>query len=416
MSQAGRYFSNSGPGGFIQTLTGDVGGAVSPTAGNINILGGHDINTVGNPGTSTITVNVNNAITLGDLAVIPAGSSALTATTGDVTVTAGNINMPNTTALGAAGVINFGGNRFIHKFGTNNTFIGENAGNFTLTVVSATTNNALGDSALLALTTGDSNTAMGNAGLLSLTTGDNNSVFGANGLFTLTTGRINDGLGANVGTNGFTGVTTGSFNILIGGGDIGTPPTGSTYTGAESSNILIQNVGVNGESNTLRIGNTGAGDQQVNRCFIAGIASVDVGSVASVVSIASGTGQLGLTTITAGTGVSVTPGANTITIAATGTTNLTYTPVNTTPYVVLTTDEYLGVDSSGGIRTIQLPNAPATGRVFIVKDSTGSAAGNAITVTTVGGVVLIDAAASFVMNTAYESIQVIFNGTKYEVF
>jgi len=123
-----------------------------------------------------------------------------------------------------------------------------------------------------------------------------------------------------------------------------------------------------------------------------------------------------LATLTAGTGISITNGAGSISIAATGTTTLTYTNVNTTPYVVLTTDEYLGVDSSGGPIQINLPNAPATGRVFTIKDRTGSAATNNITVTTVGGVVTIDGATTFVMNTARQAIQVIFSGSAYEVF
>ncbi len=131
-------------------------------------------------------------------------------------------------------------------------------------------------------------------------------------------------------------------------------------------------------------------------------------------------GSTGLTpvlaTLTAGTGVSISNGAGTITISSSGTETFTYTLVNTTPYVVLTTDEYLGVDSSGGIRTVQLPAAPSTGRVFYIKDRTGSAATNNITVTVVGGAVTIDGSTTFVMNTAYESASVIFNGSNYEVF
>lgn len=38
MSQISVYLNNSGPGGFVQTLTGNTGGPVSPTAGNINVL------------------------------------------------------------------------------------------------------------------------------------------------------------------------------------------------------------------------------------------------------------------------------------------------------------------------------------------------------------------------------------------
>jgi hypothetical protein len=99
-----------------------------------------------------------------------------------------------------------------------------------------------------------------------------------------------------------------------------------------------------------------------------------------------------------------------------GTITLNYTLVDTTPYVVLNTDGFLGVDSSALAITIELPNAPAEGRVFIIKDITGDAVSNNITITTVGGVIDIDDAPTFVMNSAFESVQVLFNGTQYLVF
>ncbi len=102
--------------------------------------------------------------------------------------------------------------------------------------------------------------------------------------------------------------------------------------------------------------------------------------------------------------------------APAGTSTLTYTLVNTTPYVVLTTDEFLGVDTTAAPIQINLPNAPSTGRTFVIKDISGTAQTNNITVTTVGGVVLVDAAATYVMNTQYSSINVLFNGTKYLVY
>jgi hypothetical protein len=123
-----------------------------------------------------------------------------------------------------------------------------------------------------------------------------------------------------------------------------------------------------------------------------------------------------LNTITAGAGISVTNGSGTITIANTGGTGFTYTLVNASPYVVLPADQYMGVDCSGGAITIQLPNAPTTGRVFAVKDRTGSSRTNNITVTTVGGAVNIDGATTYVMASAYQAIELIFNGTFYEVF
>lgn len=123
-----------------------------------------------------------------------------------------------------------------------------------------------------------------------------------------------------------------------------------------------------------------------------------------------------LGTLTAGTGISISNGAGAITITNTGGASFAYTLVNTTPYIVLPADQYLGVDSSGGIITVQFPNAPATGKIYVVKDKTGSATTNNITVTTVGGVVTIDGATTYVMNTNYQAIELIFNGTSYEVF
>lgn len=82
------------------------------------------------------------------------------------------------------------------------------------------------------------------------------------------------------------------------------------------------------------------------------------------------------------------------------------------PYNVLTTDYIVEVDTSGA-RTIRLPNAPTTGQVFTIKDVTGSAAANNISLTTVGGVVTIDGATTQTMNVNYGSITVFFNGTAY---
>jgi hypothetical protein len=63
MSQAGilNIAGGGGGGSPVQTLTGDSGGAIPPSANNINILGGSGVNVVGTPGTSTLTINVVNA-------------------------------------------------------------------------------------------------------------------------------------------------------------------------------------------------------------------------------------------------------------------------------------------------------------------------------------------------------------------
>jgi hypothetical protein len=206
--------------------------------------------------------------------------------------------------------------------------------------------------------------------------------------------------------------TTGGYSSFFG------YTAGSGYTSG-SSNISIgyASGGLTTESHTLRIGNaTGSGTGNLSAAYICGIEGVDVGSVAAVVTVNAN--KLGSATITAGTGIVVTPTANTITIASTGTTTYAYTSVNhaASPYTVLDTDEFLSCDVTAGVITVRLPNAPATGRSFVIKDKVGLAATSNITVTTVGGAINIDGATTFVMNTAYEAIQVIFNGTSYEVF
>jgi len=59
MSQIQIYNVSAGGGGPILTLSGNSGGAVPPTAGNINIVGGAGVTVTGNPGTSTLTINVS---------------------------------------------------------------------------------------------------------------------------------------------------------------------------------------------------------------------------------------------------------------------------------------------------------------------------------------------------------------------
>lgn len=58
MSQSGSYSSGGGGGGgALNTLTGNVGGAVSPSGGgNINVVGAGSITVTGNPGTNTLTI------------------------------------------------------------------------------------------------------------------------------------------------------------------------------------------------------------------------------------------------------------------------------------------------------------------------------------------------------------------------
>lgn len=118
-----------------------------------------------------------------------------------------------------------------------------------------------------------------------------------------------------------------------------------------------------------------------------------------------------------GTNITTTALGDTITISSSSSGFVpSYVNAHISPYVVLATDNYVSVDSSG-LMIIQLPDAPATlHQYWIIKDRVGNASIQPITVTTVTGVVLIDGAANFIMNTDYQSINVLWNGISYEIF
>ena len=172
----------------------------------------------------------------------------------------------------------------------------------------------VGFNALNSITTDENCVAIGAFALQSLVGSNGNNVaVGGSCLTGLTTGSNNVAVGAGVGS-GFFGLGTGSYNVLIGNS------AATSYSGSESSNILINNGGSNGENNTLRIGaGTGSGNQQLASSYISGINGVNVSSsTQTVVTMTSGSDQLGTAVLTSGSGISITPGANTITIAATG--------------------------------------------------------------------------------------------------
>jgi hypothetical protein len=116
-------------------------------------------------------------------------------------------------------------------------------------------------------------------------------------------------------------------------------------------------------------------------------------------------------------GATTTASGSTITITTTGIAGNYVNVVGPTTYVVLPTDYFISCNSTGGLITIQLPNAPTQYDTFVIKDRTGTASPVApITITTVGGVVLIDGATSTLLDDPYDSIEVLFNSSSYEVF
>lgn len=82
---------------------------------------------------------------------------------------------------------------------------------------------------------------------------------------------------------------------------------------------------------------------------------------------------------------------------------------------VATTDFVVIVNkATGAPTTVNLPSSPTTGTVFVVKDGKGDAATNNITVTPAAG--NIDGASTLTMNVGYESVNLVYNGTQWNVF
>lgn len=292
-----------------QVLTGVTSGAPTfqaPAASSISITG--------NTGTITgnaFTITTGAANTQGTALFTGSGTTlthTFTTATGNNTgiglsaldSLAGGIN---NTAFGS-GALNLnttGGDNTAFGYqalqanvsGSNNTAVGYEALTASVGSGGNSANTAVGMNSMKAMTSGANNTAIGYGSLTGATTAAENAAFGFNVFPSLASGTYNMGMGINSGTG---------------------------YTGAESNNIIINAPGTAGESNVLRIGTaTGTGTQDLNAAYICGIQGTNISSsTATVVTIAgTNANQLGSATITAGTGLTVAPTANTITVGLT---------------------------------------------------------------------------------------------------
>ena len=256
--------------------------------------------------------------------ITAAGINAIIAAVNGVGAFQGNLELPATTPL--TGQFQVNGTRFLHSFGTNNTFLGRNAGNFTLTGRDNTAvgvealrfntegsqNTAVGHTALVFNTMGNENTAVGNTALLFNTIGSHNTAVGEDALVSNTEGNHNTAVGEealrfNTTGNHNTAVgvealrnTTGSHNTAV-GLDALRNTTGSNNTavghnaGSSAStgnnNIYLgANVfGVAGEANTMYLGRVGT----QTTTFIAGVRGITPGVADAIQVLIDSSGQLG---------------------------------------------------------------------------------------------------------------------------
>lgn len=331
------------------TYTEDSGTA-TPAAGNLNVVGDSlNINTDGTG--DTITISLENAITLGSSPISP-GNPALTATTGDIVVTAGSIKMPYINpSFGLEGAIFVDAVRALYGVDGSNWFLA-GGGNIGLDGDTSNSNIGIGSGALSAL--------LGNSlGNIALGSSSLNSYVG--------NGTPSQGWNVALGDSTGMNLLSGTGNVLLG------INAGNNYVGSESTNILIVNNGVASESGAIRIGANGAHTS----CYIAGIDGVNVGS-STVRVVSEASDKLGTVDITAGSGIAITPGANSITISATAAA-FGWTEVTGTSQSLAVQNGY--VTNNGSLVTLTMPTSAAIGDIIEV---VGKGAGGWTVVYTTG--------------------------------
>ncbi len=223
--------------GAVTTITGNSGGAESPSAGNFNLLTANStVKFVGTSATETVDFGLTNLL-------LGASGSSITSAVFNLGV--GQLALSSLTS------------------GSSNTCVGLASG---VLLTSAVNNTLIGAGCGQAITTSGFNTACGTGSLGSSTTGS--------------------GRNTSVGFNSLNQLLTGTTNTCVG------YLAGFSYTGNESNNIILgENTGTVGDSAKILIG----AQATHTSCFIAGITGVTVANT-NIATINSSTGQLGATT------------------------------------------------------------------------------------------------------------------------
>lgn len=136
------------------------------------------------------------------------------------------LDIPATTSV--AGQMTQAGTRLMHTYGTQNLFVGLEAGNFTLgaTATGAASNLGFGREALKSVTTGSRNCCFGDVVSNVLTSGNDNTIFGTFAGQVLTTGSSNtamgkSALGANATSNRNTAIGMNALTACVGASNVG---------------------------------------------------------------------------------------------------------------------------------------------------------------------------------------------------
>jgi hypothetical protein len=351
----------------VDTLTGDTGGAITPLAGNISLLG--TTNEIDSTGTAnTITFSIPSAF------VAPGSIASTTTIASGTTLTAGTSLAVTTSATIGTTLAVSGTTTLAAVNATNGTFSGTLGvtGTSTLNAITATGTinlNASGAGVTTIGTGGTGATNIGNAtgntavtgGLTTTTSIGAGTTLTSAGATTLAT------TGASVNTFGnATGAT--SVTITSGTGGIALASTGAgDITLASSDTLLLDSAGVlelNSSAGAISIGNDAVA-QAINIGTGAAARTISIGTGAAVVETIAigGTGANVITignTQTAGSiamGTAMTTG--TVSIGGTG------LHVGTFDLAPGTGAQTVSLANGSGIKTLQIGNGVSGNTITI---------------------------------------------------
>ena len=197
------------------------------------------------------------AIATADIATAlttPGAIGGTTASTGAFTTLAASTFLDiaataATAGTATAGVIRQAGTRLLHSYGTQNLFLGDGAGNFTLT---GSANTGIGRVALSQIESGGQNIAIGDGTMYQLKTGDYNLAIGRSSLNVLVSGSQNTAVGAS------------ALLLATGGSNVGIGHQAGYRLGSGNGNVII------GQNSLLNAANSNATLSSTGNCTLIG--------------------------------------------------------------------------------------------------------------------------------------------------
>jgi hypothetical protein len=276
------------------------------------------------------------------------------------------------------------------------------------------------------LTTGNNNTFVGDVfgyvnatyGVVNLTSGSDNIGLGAEaGFLTATTSSaITIGKRSAAGSNEFAvGSSTNQINTML----LGRGGHGQTVANA----VKIMTMRASGTDTSMSVGTltlagaqgtgTGAGGDVIIATAPAGSSGSSLNAHVERLRVTAA-GNVGIGTATPAEKLDVNGGLK---FAGGFTVKSLHAQAGTADVItVAVSDYYVGVDCSGAAKTVNLPAAATAGagKTFVIKDETGNAATNNITIDA-DGAELIDGVATYVMLIDREAVTLVCDGTNWQI-